>query len=132
LFNKASFQLPNMSSTKQQEAKERKRMELYFGKKLELPAIMYGFGDVCQPRIDSVALLETYVIDFIVDLVEKCSEVAHERKRERPDINDLKFVIRRDTNKLSRVQYLLSMKRIIDRSRSYINHEISSLTNLDS
>ncbi|GJQ09322.1 hypothetical protein GpartN1_g1113.t1 [Galdieria partita] len=107
-----------------QEVKEGRRTELYFGRKLELPAIMYGFGDVCQPRRDSVALLETYVIDFIVDLVEKCSEVAHERKRERPDINDLKFVIRKDKKKLNRVHYLLRMKRIIDRSRFAIDRHM--------
>lgn len=125
-----------------QEVKEGRTTDLYFGKKLEreykpslvrlfdvfvVPAIMYGFGDVCQPRKDSVALLESYVIEYIVDLVEKCSEVAHERKRERPDVNDLKFVIRKDKKKLNRVHYLLRMKRIIDRSRFAIDRNMLPL-----
>eukprot|EP00871_Galdieria_phlegrea_P005930 jgi/Galph1/824/GphlegSOOS_G5545.1 len=110
-----------MNVAQKQELVQGKKTELYFGKKLEMPAIMYGFGDVCRPRLDSALLLEAYVIEFIVDLVEKCSAVAQEKKRERPDVSDLKFVIRRDKKKLHRVQYLLHMKHVIDRSRFAID-----------
>jgi len=41
-------------------------------------------------------------------------------RRERPDVTDVKFVIRKDTRKLKRVRYLLEMKA-----------EIKKATNVD-
>lgn len=78
--------------------------------KNELRAMMYGFGDVVNPRPDSVALMEELVLEYFATLVKKSTEVAHAQRRERPDVTDIKVVVRKDRRKINRVRYLLEMK----------------------
>lgn len=71
---------------------------------------MYGFGDSINPRPDTVHLMEEMVIEYIIALAQKSTEIAHANRRERPDVPDVKLVIRKDPVKLERVRYLLEMK----------------------
>ena len=41
--------------------------------------------------------------------------MAHAQRRERPDVTDVKVVVRKDRRKLDRVRYLLAMKAQIDK-----------------
>ncbi|GAB0495734.1 hypothetical protein MMPV_007039 [Pyropia vietnamensis] len=71
---------------------------------------MFGFGDSMSPSPASVRLMEEMVIDYIVALVTKTMDVAASRRRDRPDVTDVKFVIRKDERKMQRVRYLLDMQ----------------------
>ncbi|KAJ8907055.1 hypothetical protein NDN08_003538 [Rhodosorus marinus] len=84
----------------------------------ELRMMMYGFGDVHSPLPQSIDLMEDLVIQYICNLVQRSNEVASNRRRDRPVANDVKFVIRKDTKKLHRVQYLLELKVQIDKVKS--------------
>lgn len=78
--------------------------------------MMSGFGDAATPRPDSVLLMQELVLDYIVALVAKSTEVAHANRRERPDETDIKFIIRKEPRKLKRVRYLLEMKSEIKKA----------------
>lgn len=86
--------------------------------------MMSGFGDNPNPRPDSVRLMEELVLDYITALVAKSTQVAHMNRRERPDIADIKFVIRKDPRRLNRVRYLLEMKAEIRRVTNVDAEEI--------
>lgn len=78
--------------------------------------MMSGFGDHQNPRADTVRLMEELVLDYMTALVAKSTEVAHANRRERPDVTDVKFVIRKNKKKLARVRYLLEMKAEIKKA----------------
>lgn len=82
----------------------------------ELRSMMYGFGDALAPRADSVHLMEEIVLMYIEAVVCKTTEVAQSYRRERPDVCDIMFVIRKDRRKLKRVRYLLEMKAEIQKA----------------
>lgn len=82
----------------------------------ELRTMMYGFGDSANPRPDTVKLMEELVLHYVEQVVTKTTEVAQSYRRERPDVNDVLFVIRKDKRKLNRVRYLLDMKAEIKRA----------------
>lgn len=44
------------------------------------------------------------------------TEVANWQRRERPDVTDVKFVIRKSKKQMSRVRYLLEMKAEIKKA----------------
>lgn len=79
----------------------------------ELRTMMYGFGDAAAPRADSVKLMEELTLIYLEQVVSKTTEVARSYRRERPDVTDVMFVIRKDRRKLQRVRYLLDMKQEI-------------------
>lgn len=82
----------------------------------ELRMMMSGFGDDPNPRRESVELMQEIVLEYITALVGKSTEVAQANRRERPDVADVKFVIRKNKRKLARVRYLLEMKAEIKRA----------------
>eukprot|EP00168_Porphyra_purpurea_P013335 TRINITY_DN3661_c0_g1_i1.p1 TRINITY_DN3661_c0_g1~~TRINITY_DN3661_c0_g1_i1.p1 ORF type:complete len:210 (-),score=55.27 TRINITY_DN3661_c0_g1_i1:25-654(-) len=76
----------------------------------ELRGMMFGFGDSLTPSPASLQLMEEMVIEYIVALVTKTMDVAASRRRDRPDVTDVKFAIRKDDRKMQRVRYLLDMQ----------------------
>eukprot|EP00168_Porphyra_purpurea_P013336 TRINITY_DN3661_c0_g1_i2.p1 TRINITY_DN3661_c0_g1~~TRINITY_DN3661_c0_g1_i2.p1 ORF type:complete len:177 (-),score=49.01 TRINITY_DN3661_c0_g1_i2:15-545(-) len=72
--------------------------------------MMFGFGDSLTPSPASLQLMEEMVIEYIVALVTKTMDVAASRRRDRPDVTDVKFAIRKDDRKMQRVRYLLDMQ----------------------
>ncbi len=94
----------------------------------ELSNMMFGFGDSRTPRADSVALMEELVLHYIEAIVTRTTEVAHTYRRERPEIADIMFVIRKDRRKLQRVRYLLDMKAEIKKSTSVNAEALGSST----
>lgn len=83
--------------------------------------MMYGFGDVHSPKTETVRVMEEIVIDYVACLVGKSTQVAHQRRRERPEVEDIKMIIRKDLSKLNRVRYLLDMKQEIRRATAITN-----------
>ncbi|PXF46678.1 Transcription initiation factor TFIID subunit 13 [Gracilariopsis chorda] len=103
------------------------------GRQLVLPRVFYnelrqmmsGFGDSQNPRAESVRLMEEIVLEYMTALNAKSAEVALCNKRERPDLMDLMYVIRRDARRLNRVRYLLEMKAEIKKATNLNAEEIS-------
>lgn len=86
--------------------------------------MMSGFGDQQAPRPESVRLMEEIVLEYITGLAAKSTEIAQTNRRERPDVTDIKFIIRKDKRKLQRVRYLLEMKAEIKRATNVDAEEI--------
>jgi Transcription initiation factor IID, 18kD subunit len=47
------------------------------------------------------------------------------QKRERPDVTDVKFVIRKNRRQLNRVRYLLEMKAVITKATKVDAEEVA-------
>ncbi|KAK2158770.1 hypothetical protein LSH36_164g04045 [Paralvinella palmiformis] len=80
----------------------------------ELRCMMYGFGDVQVPYIESVDILEDLVIEFIIEMTRKCMEVGRQGKI---SVEDIIFLVRKDPKKFSRVKELLLMNEELRRAR---------------
>lgn len=66
--------------------------------------------------------LEHHFLTFL-PLHSKSTEIAHQHRRERPEVSDIKVIIRKDTPKLNRVRYLLEMKQEIRKATSVVEEE---------
>lgn len=86
--------------------------------KNELALMMYGFGDSKTPNPESIALMEELVLEYLATTVKHTTEIAHAQRRERPDVVDVKLVIRKDRRKMQRVRYLLEMRTRIEKDTS--------------
>ncbi|KAJ2160862.1 hypothetical protein GGF46_001919 [Coemansia sp. RSA 552] len=82
----------------------------------ELATLMYGFGDVSQPRSDSVDVMEDILIDYINTTCVQAAKVAG--RRNKVTVDDFKFVLRKDPKKLARVEELIAMNKEIETARS--------------
>ncbi|XP_038076970.1 transcription initiation factor TFIID subunit 13-like isoform X2 [Patiria miniata] len=80
----------------------------------ELRCMMYGFGDDQNPYTETVDLLEDLVLDFITDTTLKAMEVG---RPGRVQVEDIIFLIRKDSRKLSRVKDLLMMNEELKKAR---------------
>lgn len=86
---------------------------------------MSGFGDSQTPHAESVRLMEEIVLDYITALNAKSADVALCNKRDRPDLMDVMYVIRKDARRLRRVRYLLEMKAEIKKATNVNAEEIA-------
>lgn len=55
--------------------------------------------------------------------MEKSTEIAHQYRRERPEVSDIKVIIRKDAAKLNRVRYLLEMKQEIRKATALMDDD---------
>jgi len=83
-----------------------------FGK--ELRCMMYGFGDDINPYTESVELLEDVVVEFITQMTQQAMEVG---RSGRVTVEDVLYLVRRDTRKAARVLRLLDMNEELRRAR---------------
>ncbi|KAG0293064.1 hypothetical protein BGZ97_005426 [Linnemannia gamsii] len=100
-----------------------KRKKYVFGK--ELKQLMYGFGDVPNPANDAVGVLEDMLIEYLTDTCTQAAAVAD--KRGKVNVEDFKFVLRKDAKKRARVDELLYMNEDIRRAK-----RIADIPELDS
>jgi len=84
----------------------------YFSK--ELRCMMYGFGDDQNPYTESVDLLEDLVIQYISEITFKAMEVG---KAGRVTVEDILFLMRKDSRKYTRVKELLLMNEELKKAR---------------
>ncbi|XP_022082109.1 transcription initiation factor TFIID subunit 13-like [Acanthaster planci] len=80
----------------------------------ELRCMMYGFGDDQNPYTETVDLLEDLVLDFITDMTLKAMEVG---RPGRVQVEDIIFLIRKDSRKYARVKELLMMNEELKKAR---------------
>mmetsp|Transcript_33283 Transcript_33283/g.81659 ORF Transcript_33283/g.81659 Transcript_33283/m.81659 type:complete len:94 (+) Transcript_33283:53-334(+) len=86
--------------------------------------MMYGFGDVQKSHPGSVALMEEIMLEYMVGLVTKAATVAQSRGRDKPDIADVMFVVRKNPRKLERVRYLQEMNRTVQKAKGSMIEEV--------
>ena len=94
------------------------KRKLMFGK--ELKCMMHGFGDDSVPYMESVELLEDFVVDFIRDQTRKAMEVG---RSDKVHVEDTVFLIRKDTKKYTRVKELLTMNEELKKARKAFEEE---------
>lgn len=111
-----AIEMENKANKPEGAASGERRLTLPRAFGSELRSMMYGFGDEVNPRADSVRLMEELVLGYISAVVNKATEYAHTCRRDRPDVTDIKFVIRKDKRKLKRVRYLLEMKAELNKA----------------
>lgn len=71
----------------------------------EVRGMLYGFGDVSSPRMDTVETVHNYLIDYLSLLLTKVHEMA--RIKGKTKTEDLMYFLKRDRRKYSRVKNLL-------------------------
>lgn len=70
-----------------------------------------------EPLPETVRVLDEIVTDFILELCHGAAQVAHHARRQKVKVDDFRFALRRDPNKLGRVQELLRMERELKEAR---------------
>uniref|UniRef100_U5ENY6 Transcription initiation factor TFIID subunit 13 n=1 Tax=Corethrella appendiculata TaxID=1370023 RepID=U5ENY6_9DIPT len=80
----------------------------------ELRCMMYGFGDDQNPYTESVDLLEDLVIEFITETTHRAMEIG---RTGRVQVEDIIFLVRKDSRKYARVKDLLIMNEELKRAR---------------
>ncbi|CAM1293180.1 TAF13 (predicted) [Pycnogonum litorale] len=88
------------------------RKKRHFSK--ELRCMMYGFGDDQNPYTESVDLLEDSVIEYITDMTLKAMEIG---RTGRVQVEDIVYLVRKDTRKFARVRDLLTMNEELKKAR---------------
>lgn len=67
--------------------------------------MMYGFGDVSSPRVDTVETVHGYLMDYLGLLLTRVHNMA--RIKGKTKTEDLMYFLKRDRKKYSRVKNLL-------------------------
>ena len=82
----------------------------------DLRLMMYGFGDCEAPLPETVALVESIVIDYVTDLVHRASALARKRGA-RVAKEDVMHILRRDPRKYGRALELLQLHADIEAAK---------------
>ncbi|XP_014217368.1 transcription initiation factor TFIID subunit 13 isoform X1 [Copidosoma floridanum] len=80
----------------------------------ELRCMMYGFGDDQNPYTESVDLLEDLVIEYITEMTHRAMEIG---RTGRVQVEDIVFLVRKDSRKYARVKDLLTMNEELKKAR---------------
>lgn len=89
--------------------------------------MLYAYGDVSNPRHDTVSVLEDIVVDFISTTCQQASALATDHAhRHKVKVDDFKFLLRPSHQKdggkkIGRVEELLYMQEVIKRARQQFN-----------
>lgn len=71
----------------------------------ELRQMMYGFGDVSTPRVDTAEVLHNYLMEYLSILLTKTHSMAKIKGKTKTE--DLMYFLKRDRTKYSRAKTLL-------------------------
>ncbi|KAJ5131773.1 Transcription initiation factor TFIID subunit 13 [Penicillium atrosanguineum] len=90
----------------------------------EMRHLLLAYGDPAphhsfsgEPLPETIRVLDEIVTDFILELCHGAAQVAHHARRQKIKVDDFRFSLRRDPNKLGRVQELLRMERELKEAR---------------
>jgi len=83
----------------------------------DLKALLYAFGDVETPYIESVGVLEDILQEYIFVICQEASRMARAAGRQKIKVDDFKFALRNDPRKLGRVERLLVLQKEFDAAR---------------
>ncbi|KAJ5281907.1 Transcription initiation factor TFIID subunit 13 [Penicillium angulare] len=119
-FNKRAPRTPFMAEPRARAARHKGQMNF----SSELRFLLLAYGDPSphpsfpsEPLPETVRVLDEIVTDFILELCHGAAQVAHHARRQKIKVDDFRFALRRDPNKLGRVQELLRMERELKEAR---------------
>ncbi|KAJ5660809.1 TFIID-18kDa-domain-containing protein [Penicillium longicatenatum] len=111
---------PGMAEPRARAARHKGQMNF----SSELRLLLLAYGDPrphpsfsAEPLPETVRVLDEIVTDFILELCHGAAQVAHHARRQKIKVDDFRFALRRDPNKLGRVQELLRMERELKEAR---------------
>jgi transcription initiation factor TFIID subunit 13 len=70
-----------------------------------------------EPLPETVRVLDEIVTDFVLEMCHEAAAYASYARRQKIKVDDFRFALRRDPNKLGRVQELLRMERELKEAR---------------
>lgn len=83
-----------------------------------------------EPLPETVRVLDEIVTDFILEMCHTAAAYASYARRQKIKVDDFRFALRRDPNKLGRVQELLRMERELKEARKVFDQNDDKLTSL--
>lgn len=99
-------------------------MEIALTKYFSVRLLLLAYGDPSphpsfpsEPLPETVRVLDEIVTDFILELCHNAAQYANHSRRQKIKVDDFRFALRRDPNKLGRVQELLRMERELKEAR---------------
>jgi len=78
----------------------------------EIRDMMYTFGDARNANEETISLVETIVLHYLLDLIRHATRRAHRRGVTRVTLNDLVYQTRKDPAKLDRLKDFLGWKEV--------------------
>lgn len=75
-------------------------------------------------------MLDEIVTDFILEICHNAAQYANYSRRQKIKVDDFRFALRRDPNKLGRVQELLRMERELKEARKAFDQNDDQVANL--
>ena len=101
------------SETRPQQVKKKK----YFHR--ELRYMMHGFGDDLNPYNETVQMIDDLVVEFILEMTQKATEIG---KRGKVHVEDILHLTRRDPKKHARVKELLQMNEELKQAKKFFEN----------
>lgn len=83
-----------------------------------------------EPLPETVRVLDEIVTDFILEMCHGAAQYASYSRRQKIKVDDFRFALRRDPNKLGRVQELLRMERELKEARKAFDQNDDQIANL--
>lgn len=83
----------------------------------ELRMMLYGFGDVENPRADTVDLVEDLTQRYLAELLRKAQRFSASGRGGKVKTEDILYQLRGDQKKFARVEELLFMNEELKRAR---------------
>ena len=79
--------------------------------------MLYAFGDDANPLEETVRVLDSIAVDFMIETCHQAAAAAHYSGRQKVKADDFKFVIRKDEAMVGRVQDLLNKEHELKDAR---------------
>ncbi|KAI9376828.1 transcription initiation factor IID, 18kD subunit-domain-containing protein [Aspergillus egyptiacus] len=102
-----------------------------------LRLLLLAYGDPAPhpsfpsgPLPETVRVLDEIVTDFILEMCHGAAQYANYSRRQKIKVDDFRFALRRDPNKLGRVQELLRMERELKEARKQFDQNDDQVGNL--
>jgi transcription initiation factor TFIID subunit 13 len=97
--------------SRSQKGYERIRQHL----RRDLPAMLYGLGDVRNPYTETVDMLQDLVMEYITDVTAAASKVTRENEPIR--VSAVSFAVRKSPSKCARIKDLLKASQELRNAR---------------
>ncbi|CBF87662.1 putative transcription initiation factor TFIID subunit 13 [Aspergillus nidulans FGSC A4] len=102
-----------------------------------LRLLLLAYGDPAphpsfpsEPLPETVRVLDEIVTDFVLEMCHGAAQHANYSRRQKIKVDDFRFALRRDPNKLGRVQELLRMERELKEARKQFDQNDDQVGNL--
>ncbi|OJZ87987.1 transcription initiation factor TFIID subunit 13 [Aspergillus piperis CBS 112811] len=103
----------------------------------ELRLLLLAYGDPRphpsyppEPLPETIRVLDEIVTDFVLEMCHGAAQYASYSRRQKIKVDDFRFALRRDPNKLGRVQELLRMERELKEARKAFDQNDDQVGNL--